>query len=135
MAIRLDTIIKGYQSSHALYRWGGDPTYGTSWRVSIHFVVWRREKSLRRLCKSLLRANHYSGEVALYIHVNGDALDLVLSYVLKFDWSHGLKTLNVRQEHRGMSAAPLSGWTPCEEDDMEMAIGYFESVLYCLYTL
>lgn len=133
--------IHGYQNSSALQRWG-KASYEMSWKISIHVFAWRREKSLDRLCKSLLRASYSGHEVPLYFHVDGEPLDLVVAYVNSFNWPHGPKIVNIRKERLGMPNAILSGWTPKEddeyaillEDDIEVAVGFFEFSLYCLST-
>ncbi|PJF16926.1 hypothetical protein PSACC_03264 [Paramicrosporidium saccamoebae] len=134
-----DFEIEGYRNSSTLQRWG-KATYGMSWRISIHVFAWRREKSLRRLCESLLRAQYSGHEVPLYFHVDGEPLNLVVNYVKDFKWPHGPKIVNIRQQKLGMPTAILSGWTPKDdeehaillEDDTEVAVGFFEYSLYCL---
>lgn len=131
--------ISGYQNSSALQRWGRT-SYDMSWKISIHVFAWRREKSLRRLCESLLRASYAGQEIPLYIHVDGEPLDLVVQYANALNWPHGPKIVNVRERRLGMPDAILSGWTPKEdeeyaillEDDVEVSVGFFEFALYCL---
>lgn len=134
--------IAGYGESSSLHRWG-TATYEMGWKISIHIFAWRREKSLRRLCDSLLRAAYFGQEVPLYIHVDGEPLDLVVDYVEALKWPHGPKIVNLRRERLGMPDAIMSGWTPkgddeyaiLLEDDVEVSVGFFEYCLYCLSTL
>lgn len=111
------------------------------WKISIHTFAWRREKSLRRLFDSLLRAKYFGYEIPLYVHIDGEPLDSVVQYVERqFRWPHGPLYIDRRSERLGMPMAILDGWNPPHddeyaillEDDVEVAVGFFEFVLYCL---
>lgn len=70
--------------------------------MSIHVFAWKREKSLRRLCNSLLMANYYGHVVDLYFYVDGGSLDLVNSYIKSFQWPHGKKYMNFKDKFMGL---------------------------------
>jgi len=72
--------------------------------VSIHIFAWRRRKSLERLCASINRARYHGAQVPLYFHVDGEALESVLEYVLDFKWMHGRKLVQIRSKRLGMPA-------------------------------
>lgn len=74
----------------------------TAVKISIHVFGWRREKSLRRLGESLLKAHYMDHTIDIHFHIDGEALDLVQQYVHEFSWPHGQKHVNFREQRVGM---------------------------------
>lgn len=72
-------------------------------QISIHIFAWRRERSLKRLLDSLIKAtyNDYH-HVPLFLHIDGDPMAEVVEAAHAFAWPHGPKVVEVREERVGM---------------------------------
>ena len=73
----------------------------TGLNATVVVFAWRRLESLRRLTKSLERAEYCGTEVPLLVLADAGASAEVLAYVSALQWSHGAKRI---YEHEG---APL----------------------------
>jgi len=63
--------------------------------ATVVVFAWRRLESLRRLTRSLERAEYCGTEVPLLVLADAGASAEVLAYVTSLQWSHGAKRLDV----------------------------------------
>ena len=65
--------------------------------ATVVVFAWRRLESLRRLTRSLERAEYCGTEVPLLVLADAGASAEVLAYVTALQWSHGAKRLYVHE--------------------------------------
>ena len=65
--------------------------------ATVVVFAWRRLESLRRLTRSLERAEYFGTEVPLLVLADAGASAEVLAYVTALQWSHGAKRLYVHE--------------------------------------
>lgn len=71
--------------------------------LSLHVFAWRRVKSLRRLCRSLLQATYDRHQgIPLVFHIDGGYNPNVLDYIQSFYWPHGKKRVDIKKKHIGL---------------------------------
>lgn len=102
-----------------------------SWhRARIHIVVlaYRRARSLRRLCDSLLAAHYLHDRVDLTIHLDAalapdrEAAAATAEFAARWDWPHGRKTLVRQAEHRGLMRSVTEAWQPQSDDEFAVLL-------------
>ena len=69
----------------------------TNLNATVVVFAWRRLESLRRLTRSLERAEYCGTEVPLLVLADAGASAEVLAYVTALQWSHGAKRLYVHE--------------------------------------
>jgi len=111
--------------------------------IQIHVIGWRRPHATRSLLE-LLEKSDYSGwnaPIPLYIHLDGGALQEVITISEELHWTHGEKQLDMRLENVGLREMWLSSLTSAAsaaggntlmvvfEDDMTLSLNYFQWIL------
>lgn len=98
---------------------------------------WRREKSLKRLMNSLLKAEYMNYRVKLQFHIDFKPTTEVKNYVETFEWPFGEKSVILREKTFGLMNAVAKAWSAQNdkefvfffEDDIEVHSRYFEYTL------
>jgi hypothetical protein len=111
--------------------------------IQLHVISWRRPGALRSLLDDL-EASDYSGwgmPVPLYLHIDGESSEEVVSIADESTWTHGEKHLDRRDDNVGAremwfsslgSAAEAAGDNTLMitfEDDTAVSPGYFQWIL------
>ncbi len=89
-------------------------------KIKIIAFAWRRLSSLQRLLKSLASAHYCGHQVTLEIHVDGQALQEVLTYARSFYWSYGpfhLRNYDAMGLSLGIRKMWINATGPKIEDD------------------
>lgn len=103
----------------------------------INIFAWRRLASLKRLCKSLLKANFHNYNVEVIFHVDGDAAKSVKNYIKDFTWPFGSKSMKIRSTRVGIVGNIMDSWDAAYdneyaiflEDDVEVSPFFFSWLL------
>ena len=102
---------------------------------AIVVIAYNREKPLQRLLKSLANAHYPSSNITLHISIDGSSISNEIEKVVNaFEWNHGKKIVDVKQENHGLLKHVLScGELTNEyesiivlEDDLIVASGFYQ---------
>eukprot|EP00904_Undaria_pinnatifida_P003778 jgi/Undpi1/13400/HiC_scaffold_8.g03059.m1 len=96
-------------------------------KFSIHVITNDRIASLERLVNSLQASYFLGDEVQLSLHVDIDADEEMMDYIMSVDWAHGAKTVHHRIQRGGLISAVTESFHPSDvhsyavflEDDIE----------------
>jgi hypothetical protein len=111
--------------------------------IQVHIIGWKRPQPIKDLLNQLEESNYkgWNTPVPLYIHLDGGALQEVITIVNEFEWTHGVKHLNDRKENVGLremwfssigSVSKMAGENTLMlvfEDDMSVSLDYFQWLL------
>ena len=72
--------------------------------IQLHIIAWQRPKPIIALLDQLKESNYngWNAPVPLYIHLDGGALNEVITLVNEFEWTHGAIYLKYRKENVGL---------------------------------
>lgn len=122
---------------------GCDSTERQVDEIQVHVIGWRRPDATKALLERLEDSNYtgWNVPVPLYIHLDGGALPEVVTLVHEFQWNHGKKYVNSREENVGLREMWLSSIGAISkvsgdnalmivfEDDMTVSLDYFQWIL------
>jgi hypothetical protein len=111
--------------------------------IQVHIIGWRRPQPMEALLNQLEKSNYrgWNTPIPLHIHLDGGALQEVVTIVNEFEWTHGVKLINDRKENVGLremwlssigSASKIAGGNTLMivfEDDMSISVDYFQWLL------
>ena len=69
---------------------------------AIVVIAYNRERSLRRLLKSLAEANYPSENITLHISIDASKNPIVKEVADSFEWKHGEKVIDLKTENIGL---------------------------------
>ncbi len=69
---------------------------------AIVVIAFNREKSLRRLLKSLAEANYPSSTITLHISIDASENNAIKDIADAFEWKHGEKVIDLKSENLGL---------------------------------
>ena len=109
-------------------------------QFTINIITNDRPESLKRLLKSIERANYYNNTVNIRFSMDADADKVTMDIVDKYNWEIGHKTVQKRIKKGGLMKAVAESWYPASdndhaiflEDDVEVSETYFDWVLFAL---
>lgn len=131
---------KGKSPSDAYDIFDKSIVYRNCVNLTIHVFAWKRQLSLERLLRSILKIGMTNCRIPLIIHIDGDACPLVINSAESFVWKYGPKTVDIKETHLGLPDCILKSWVPESddewgiflEDDLEVSPFYMEWVRFCI---
>ena len=116
--------------------------------LTIAIISNNREASLRRLCDSLLKADHtaandFFSRIDIIFNLEASSSDSVVAFARNFRWPHGSKTVRKRILQGGLIRAVAESWYPSSrkdygcilEDDIEVSPHYLSWITKVLVAL
>ena len=112
-------------------------------KIQLHVLGWRRAGPLGSLLHQLNSANYrgWHEDLPLRVHLDGGASGDVVAVATDFRWSHGMKTLDVREQNVGLREMWLSSLGNAAreagentlmivfEDDTSVSPSYFQWII------
>lgn len=109
---------------------------------SIKVIAFKRIEGLNRLLSSLEKANYleYSGAINLTIFIDKGRdekeqilVDSVIKIASEFDWTHGEKTIIIRDKNIGLPNQWRTVWSPEKDNEIAFIFEDDQEVCYCLH--
>ena len=116
--------------------------------LTVALISNNREASLRRLCNSLLKADHtavhvFFSRIDIIFNLEASSSDSIVAFARNFHWPHGSKTVRKRSKQGGLIVAVSESWYPSSnkdygcllEDDIEVSPHYLSWITKVLVAL